>query len=123
MERPSLLVAAVHLDGAVHLRLLSLVPFPASGGAVIEGTEVVCAKGAIATGPAEGARVGARVFEKGGNAMDAVAAACLVCAVIEPQACVLGGYVAAGVVLGGKAGQMWSVDANSVGPQALRVDM
>ncbi len=50
---------------------------------MIEGTEVVCAKGAIATGPAEGALVGARVFERGGNAMDAVAAACLACAVIE----------------------------------------
>src|SRR5256885_10252666 len=123
MERPSLLVAAVHLDGAVHLRLLSLVPFPASGGAVIEGTEVVCTRGAIATGPAEGARAGARVFESGGNAMDAVATACLVCAVIEPQACDLGGYVAAGVVLDGKTGQIWSVDANSVAPEAARENM
>src|SRR5258706_4603504 len=98
MERSSPLVAAVHRHGAVDLRLLSLVPLPASGGVMIEGTEVVCAKGAIATGPAEGARVGARVFESGGNAMDAVAAACLACAVVEPQACDLGGYVAARVV-------------------------
>ena len=65
---------------------------------MIEGTEVVCARGAIATGPAEGARAGARIFESGGNAMDAVAAACLACAVVEPQAVDLGGYVAAGVV-------------------------
>src|SRR5215468_25728 len=109
MERPALLVAAVHLHGAVHLRLLSLVPLPAPGGSMIEGTEVVCAKGAIATGPAEGARAGARVFESGGNAIDAVAAASLACAVIEPQACDLGGYVAAGVVLDGKTGQIWSL--------------
>src|SRR5215510_284139 len=123
MERPALLVAAVHLHGAVHLQLLSLVPLPAPGGPMIEGTEVRCAKGAIATGPAEGARAGARVFESGGNAMDAVAAASLACAVIEPQACDLGGYVAAGVVLDGKTGQIWSLDANSVAPQAAREDM
>src|SRR5262249_51389570 len=123
MERPAILVAAVYLHGAVHLRLLSLVPLPASGGAVIEGMEVVCAKGAISTGPAEGARVGARIFENPGNAMDGVAAACLACAVVEPQACDLGGYVAAGVVLDGKTGQIWSLDANSVAPQAARDDM
>ena len=50
--------------------------------------------------------------------MDAVAAACLACAVIEPQACDLGGYVAAGVVLEGKTGRIWSLDANSVAPAA-----
>src|SRR5712671_1710941 len=107
MERLALLVAAVHLHGAIDLRILSLVPVSASGGFVIEGTEVLCTRGAIATGPAEGARAGARIFESGGNAMDAVAAACLACAMVEPQACDLGGYVAAGVVLDGKTGQIW----------------
>src|SRR6185369_11880762 len=55
--------------------------------------------------------------------MDAVAAACLACAVIEPQAVDLGGYVAAGVVLEGKTQRVWSIDANSVAPQAAREDM
>src|SRR5258706_8623338 len=123
MERSSPLVAAVHRHGAVDLRLLSLVPLPTSGGDVIEGTEVLCAKGVIATGPAEGARAGARIFEQGGNAMDAVAAACLACAVMEPQAVDLGGYVAAGVVLEGKTGQIWSIDANSVAPAATHERM
>ena len=90
---------------------------------MIEGTEVTASRGVIATGPAEGARAGARIFELGGNAMDAAAAACLACAVIEPQAVDLGGYVAAGVVLEGATGRVWSIDANSVAPAAAREDM
>jgi len=90
---------------------------------MIEGHEVVASTGVIATGPAEGARAGARLFERGGNAMDAAAAACLVCAVLEPQAVDLGGYVFAAVVLDGQTGQVWSLDANSVAPAAAREDM
>jgi gamma-glutamyltranspeptidase/glutathione hydrolase len=90
---------------------------------VIEGTEVVCEKGAISTGPADAARIGARIFEQGGNAMDAAAAACLACTVLETSAVDLGGYVAAAVVLDGKTGQMWSVDANSVAPAAAHAAM
>lgn len=90
---------------------------------MIEGTEVTCARGVIATGPAEGARAGARIFERGGNAMDASAAACLTCAVLEPQACDLGGYVFAAVVLDAKTARVWSVDANSVAPEAARDNM
>src|SRR5437868_4799938 len=55
--------------------------------------------------------------------MDAAATACLACAVLEPQAVDLGGYVAAGVVLDGKSGELWSIDANSVAPKAAREDM
>ena len=69
---------------------------------MIEGTEVVCAKGAIATGPAEGARVGARVFERGGNAMDAALAAAGVLAVTEPNQCGVGGDLFAIVVRDGQ---------------------
>lgn len=85
--------------------------------------EVLGERGVIAAGPADGARVGARIFADGGNAMDAAAAACLACAVLEPQAVDLGGYVAAAVVLEGGSGHVWSVDANSVAPQAAREDM
>jgi gamma-glutamyltranspeptidase/glutathione hydrolase len=90
---------------------------------MIEGTDVTATRGVIATGPAEGARAGGQIFEAGGNAMDAAAAACLACAIIEPQAVDLGGYVAAGVVLEGKTGSVWSIDGNSVAPAATREDM
>jgi gamma-glutamyltranspeptidase/glutathione hydrolase len=90
---------------------------------MMEGTEILGATGVVATGPAEAARVGARLFEQGGNAFDAAAAACLACAVIEPQACDLGGYVAAGVVLDAATGSLWSIDANSVAPMAAREEM
>ena len=90
---------------------------------MLEGFEVVGSTGVIATGPAEGARAGARIFELGGNAMDAVAAACLVCAVMEPQAVDLGGYVFAAVLVDGKTRRVWSIDSNSVAPMAARDDM
>src|SRR5438067_7298138 len=90
---------------------------------MIEGKEVTASRGVIATGPADAARAGGRIFERGGNAMDAAAAACLACAVLEPQAVDLGGYVAAGVVLAGVTGQVWSLDANSIAPAAAHERM
>ena len=90
---------------------------------MIEGVSINCQRGAVATGPAEGAGAGASLFERGGNAMDAAAGACLACAVMEPQAVDLGGYVLAAVVLEGATGRVWSVDANAVAPAAARADM
>jgi gamma-glutamyltranspeptidase / glutathione hydrolase len=90
---------------------------------MVEGNEVIASLGVIATGPAEAARVGGRIFERGGNAIDAAAAACITCAVVEPQAVDLGGYVAAGVVLEGSTGRVWSIDGNSVAPAATREDL
>lgn len=90
---------------------------------MIEGTEIYASRGVVATGPADAARAGAALFDRGGNAMDAAAAACLACAVLEPQAVDLGGYVAAGVVLEGATGRVWSIDSNSVAPAAARGDM
>jgi gamma-glutamyltranspeptidase/glutathione hydrolase len=90
---------------------------------MIEGVDITAPRGVVATGPAEAARAGASIFEHGGNAMDAAAAACLACAMLEPQAVDLGGYVAAGVVLEGVTGRMWSLDANAVAPAASREDM
>src|SRR5436309_9652401 len=90
---------------------------------MIEGNEVTGTLGVIATGPAGGARVGGAIYQRGGNAMDAAAAACLACAVLEPQAVDLGGYVLAAVVLEGASGRVWSIDANSVAPAAARQDM
>jgi gamma-glutamyltranspeptidase/glutathione hydrolase len=90
---------------------------------MIEGFEITCPNGAAAAGPAGGARAGARIFERGGNAMDAAAGAALACAVLEPQAVDTGGYVAAAVVLEARTGRVWSVDANAVAPEAAREDM
>ena len=80
-------------------------------------------RGAVATSPPNAARAGAAILARGGNAMDAAAAACLACAVLEPQAVDLGGYVLAAVVLEAKIGRVWSVDANSVAPAAAHPDM
>jgi gamma-glutamyltranspeptidase/glutathione hydrolase len=88
-----------------------------------EGVDIVCRRGAVATSPPNAARAGAGILARGGNAMDAAAAACLACAVLEPQAVDLGGYVLAAVVLEGGTGRVWSVDANSVAPAAARSDM
>src|SRR5207237_908361 len=44
LEGPSPLVAPVHFDGIVDLRLFPLVPLSASGVSVIEGREIVCDK-------------------------------------------------------------------------------
>src|SRR5205823_5918861 len=90
---------------------------------MVEGNEILAFYGVIATGPAEAARIGGRIFERGGNAMDAAAAACLACAVLEPQAVDIGGYVAAGVVLDGKTRRIWSVDSNAVAPSASHEGM
>lgn len=90
---------------------------------MIEGVEITATHGVIATGPADAARIGGQIFAGGGNAADAVAAACLACAVLEPQAVDLGGYVFAAVVLEGNSGTVWSIDANAVAPAAARADM
>src|SRR5437588_10937247 len=125
VERLPHLVAALRSGGAFDLRILPVVPFsaPRESMSMVEGKEVTARRGVIATGPAEAARAGGRIFERGGNAMDAAAAACLACAVLEPQAVDLGGYVLAAAVLDGKTGRVWSVDANSVAPEAARDDM
>src|SRR5205814_5008424 len=118
-------VAALRGRGAFDLRLLPLVPFsaPRESMSMVEGNEITASRGVIATGPAEAARAGGRIFEAGGNAMDAAAAACLACAVLEPQAIDLGGYVAAGVILEGATGRVWSIDSNSAAPAAAHEDM
>jgi gamma-glutamyltranspeptidase/glutathione hydrolase len=90
---------------------------------MIEGKEVVSSKGAVAAGPAEAARVGARILEAGGNAMDAAAAACLACCMLQPHSTGVGGYVMVAVVLEGRSGRVWSLDANGPAPAAAHERM
>lgn len=83
---------------------------------MIEATDVTSIRGVVAANPAEAARVGARVLEAGGNAMDAAAAASMACCMLQPMSTGIGGYVCCAVVLEGGTGRIWSVDANSIAP-------
>jgi gamma-glutamyltranspeptidase / glutathione hydrolase len=89
----------------------------------LEGREVICSHGAVATGPAPAARIGAEILAQGGNAMDAAAAASLACAVLEPESVDLGGYIFAAVVRKAGEDQTWSLDANAVAPRRASESM
>ena len=88
-----------------------------------EGHEVTSPAGAVAAGPPEAARVGARILEQGGNAFDAAVAASMACCMLQPQSTGVGGYVLCAVVLEGATGKVWSVDANSIAPMAAHEKM
>ena len=88
-----------------------------------EGLEIICENGAVAAGPVEAAQAGAAILAQGGNAFDAAAAACLACAVMQPQQIDLGGYVLAAVLREGATGRIWSLDANTTAPAAATADM
>ncbi len=90
---------------------------------MMEAKEVISEKGAVAVGAKQATQIGAQILERGGNAMDAAAAACLATCILEPHFVDVGGYVACGVVLDGKTSRVWSLDANSVAPAAAHVDM
>lgn len=77
----------------------------------------------MAAGPPEAARIGARIIERGGNAMDAAAAAAMACCMLRPDMTGVGGYVLSAVVLEGKIGRAWCVDANSRAPAAAHERM
>lgn len=88
-----------------------------------EHNEVVSNIGAVAATPPGAARAGARIMERGGNAMDAAAAASMACCMLYPAATGIGGYVLAAVVLEGTTGRVWSLDANSPAPAAAHEGM
>ena len=92
---------------------------------MIEGNEVISARGAVAAGPPEAARIGARILEDGGNAMDAIAAACLAGCMLAPASAGIGGYVGSAVIRKGDdpSDRVWAVDANSVAPAAAHEGM
>lgn len=93
------------------------------GFAIVEGREVVCDAGAVATGPAAAARIGAEILADGGNAFDAAAAASLACAVLEPQSVDIGGYILCAVVRKAGESQAWTLDANAVAPRCASESM
>jgi gamma-glutamyltranspeptidase / glutathione hydrolase len=85
--------------------------------ALVEGRQIVCGGGVVATGPAAAARIGAEILAQGGNAMDAVAGASLACAVLEPESVDLGGYILCAVVRKAGESQVWTLDANGAAPR------
>ena len=88
-----------------------------------EGHEVTSTTGAVAAGPPEAARVGARILEQGGNAFDAAVATSMACCMLQPQSTGVGGYVLCAVILEGATGKVWSIDANSISPKAAHEHM
>ncbi|MFN7922772.1 MAG: gamma-glutamyltransferase [Bryobacteraceae bacterium] len=106
-------------------RELMLAPaaYAATPRVVNEGTSASGSRAVIAAEPHDAVRAGARVFEQGGNAFDAIAAAGLAACMLEPHATDIGGYVACAVVREGKTGKVWSVDSNSVAPAAANERM
>ena len=90
---------------------------------MIEGYEVVSIKGAVAASPDEAARVGARVLEQGGNAMDATTAAALACCMLAPHKNGIGGYMSSAVVVDGSTGETWSLDASGKAPATAHESM
>lgn len=90
---------------------------------MIEGTEVLSPRGVVAANPPEAARVGARMLESGGNAMDAACAASLACCMLEPHMAGIGGYACVAVVRESKSNRVFSVDANATAPAAAQPKM
>lgn len=90
---------------------------------MIEGHDVVSVVGGCAAGPAEAARVGARIIEQGGNAFDAASAAAMACCMLQPGSTGIGGYGGCAVVKHGESGRVWSVDGNAKAPKAVTEDM
>ncbi|MDP6779814.1 MAG: gamma-glutamyltransferase, partial [Candidatus Latescibacteria bacterium] len=90
---------------------------------MVEGREVVSPKGAVGAGVEDAARIGARILEQGGNAMDAAAGASMACCMLRPHATGVGGYVCCAVVLEGESGRVWSLDANATAPAAAHEGM
>src|SRR2546422_9868758 len=90
--------AAVNVAAAAFLRGASPAP-GFSSASMTERKDVISIKGAVATEAQEVEKLGAEIFERGGNAIDAAAAACLAGCMVHPHLCDLGGYVCCAAVL------------------------
>jgi gamma-glutamyltranspeptidase/glutathione hydrolase len=85
-------------------------------------TEVVGERGVVACGHIQEADAGVRMFEEGGNAVDAVVAAAFTGQVVEPANCGLGGYGHMALFLA-ETRQLVSVDHSVRAPAAARPQM
>lgn len=96
---------------------------PRASHRIVEGREITCCGGVVATGPAAAARIGAEILAVGGNAMDAASAASLACAVLEPESVDLGGYILCALVRRAGEDRVWTLDANAVAPRRATATM
>src|SRR5436305_8090372 len=76
--------------------------------------------GVIAAGHYLAARAGQRMFDKGGNAIDAAVASGLALNVLEPQSCGIGGEVPI-LVYAAKEGKVFSICGQGWMPKAATV--
>lgn len=83
---------------------------------------LVSASGMV-VGQVTAEKVGMRVLEQGGNAMDAVVAAALVSAIAAPSSTGIGGYGMSAVVAYDGGTKLIAVDANTMAPKAIPKDM
>ncbi len=89
----------------------------------LTASEALSTSGVVAANPEAAARVGARILEMGGNAMDAASATRMACCMLQPRSTGVGGYVCSAVVREGKSGNFWSLEANSIAPAAAHERM
>jgi gamma-glutamyltranspeptidase / glutathione hydrolase len=85
-------------------------------------TEVVAERGVVSCGHIQEAEAGVRMFEEGGNAVDAVVAAAFTGQVVEPANCGLGGYGHMALFLA-ETRQLVSVDHSVRAAAGARPDM
>jgi gamma-glutamyltranspeptidase / glutathione hydrolase len=85
-------------------------------------TEVVAERGVVSCGHIQEVEAGVRMFEEGGNAVDAVVAAAFTGQVVEPANCGLGGYGHMALFLA-ETRQLVSVDHSVRAAAAARPDM
>src|ERR1051326_1319443 len=104
-------------------RALAAAAIPAPTPEFRESNPALGGKGGAIIDEKHGAEAGRRVLEDGGNAIDAMVAACLVTCVATPSRCGIGGYGGHMMIAlaGGKT--ITSIDYNSAAPAAARPDM
>lgn len=83
-----------------------------------EGREVSSTTGAVAAGPPEAARVGARILQRGGKRHGRRGRGVPGDLHVAAHMVGVGGYGYCAVVLEGKSRKVWSLDANAVAPAA-----
>jgi gamma-glutamyltranspeptidase/glutathione hydrolase len=111
------------MPGFTRRELLALAASTLAARTIKEGREAKGSYGVAATEPPMAVRAAGQILSQGGNAFDAAVAAGLAACMIEPQMVDIGGYVCCAVILEGKSGRAYCLDANSISPAAARDGM
>jgi len=111
------------MSGFTRREMLAFAASTAAARTISEGRETTGAYGVAATEPAIAVRAAGEILSQGGNAFDAAVAAGLAACMIEPHNVDIGGYVCCAVILEGKSGRAFCLDANSISPAAAKDGM